>query len=106
MTTTQPEITQADRDAWQSMTARYGPVIDEMLRAGKLDGTPEMQALARHRTTSAAPLVEALEQVRLVLEEAAYSCQGCSKTCGPVAAVNEAHETIIAALAQYRGEVG
>lgn len=80
------EVTQADREAARKVLERGDGVYDLA------------EDFARHRTEAMKPLVEALEDIKLAAEEAAYACASCKTTCGPVKAVNEIHVTTSAAL--------
>ncbi len=59
-------IIQADRDAAASAYFAWigpNPVIPGKMRAGEIDGHSMVQAFARHREASSAPLLEALESL-------------------------------------------
>ena len=79
----QPTITQADRDAAaERLTSPFdgSPVeaTQEMIRAGKLDAHPWVQAFARHRTTS--------------LAAQGYVCANCEGMIGELASGRDPEE--------------
>lgn len=65
------EVTQADRDAWQSMLGNYGPEIDRMVPLGAFDDDTRMVGLAAHRIASETALRSRVAVLEGALREVA-----------------------------------